>query len=183
VADETTENRIEVFEERRDALKRAANGDKSALPVVREYLDARGPGYLEVFDLARISVRTQIKRIVGVEDLAAQEVLRRKAGALREEVVGSDPSPLERLLAERVVICWLQLHYAEQKYAEVALGNASADMAWAQEEWHQKRIDRLQRRYIGAIKGLAQVRKLLKPGIQINVAEQQVNVSGDLGKS
>jgi hypothetical protein len=88
----------------------------------------------------------------------------------------------ERLLADRVVMCWLQLYYAEQKYAEMALADGPI-VNWTQEEWHQKRIDRLQRRYIAAIKGLAQVRKLLKPSMQGNVAEQQVNVSGDLGKS
>jgi hypothetical protein len=181
VADETTEDRIASLEERRDVLRRAAKGDKSALPAVREYLDVRGPGYLEILNLARISVRTQIKRIVGEEDLFAYEVLRRKAGALREEVAGPDPSPLERLLAERVVMCWLQLHYAEQKYAEMALEDVPV-VNWTQEGWHQKRISRLQSRYLAAIKGLAQVRKLLKPSMQINVAEQQVNVSGTLGK-
>ena len=170
-----------TLEERRDALERAAKGDESALPAVREYLDGLGPGYVEVLNLARISVRTQIRRIVGEEDLFAQEVLRRKAGALREEVAGPDPPPLERLLADRVVMCWLHLQYAEQKYAEMALEDAPV-VNWMQEEWHQKRISRLQSRYLAAIKGLAQVRKLLKPSMQINVAEQQVNVSGDLGK-
>jgi hypothetical protein len=78
-------------------------------------------------------------------------------------------------------MCWLQLHYAEQKYAEIALEN-DPGVDWSQEEWHQRRIDRLQQRYLAAIKGLAQVRRLLKPSMQINVAEQQVNVSGDLGR-
>ena len=181
MADETTKDRGATLEEWRDALERAAKGDASALPAVREYLGSLGPGYVEVLNLARTSVRTQIKRIVGEENHFAQEVLRRKASALREEVAGPDPPPLERLLAERVVMCWLQLHYAEQKYAEVALEDASI-VDWTREEWHQKRISRLQNRYLGAIKGLAQVRRLLKPSMQINVAEQQVNVSGHLGK-
>ena len=38
------------------------------------------------------------------------------------------------------------------------------------------RQDRTQRRLTNACKALAQIRKLLGPNIQINVAEQQVNV-------
>lgn len=169
----------EALAETHDAIQRAREGDESGLPAVRAYLDERGPEYLEVLDLARLSQETQIQRIVGAEDLAAQEILRGKAGGLREEVAGPDPSPLERLLADRVVMCWLQLHYAEQKYAEVALQSVPS-LDWEQEELHQKRIDRLQRRYIAAIKSLAQVRRLLGPNVQVNLAEQQMNFGGDL---
>ena len=43
--------------------------------------------------------------------------------------------------------------------------------------YHQKRLDRLHRRYLSAMRSLAQVRKLLKPKVaQINIGEkQQIN--------
>ena len=91
---------------------------------------------------------------------------------MRKEVAGPDPSPLERLLAERVVACWLQLQQAEAAYA----GNLGKPTT-SQDEYHQRRLDRLHRRYLSAIRTLAQVRKLLTPTVtQINVAQQQVNM-------
>ena len=48
-------------------------------------------------------------------------------------------------------------------------------------EWHafyQKWQERSQRRFLSAVKALAQVRKLLGVNVQINFAEQQVNVAG-----
>ena len=38
--------------------------------------------------------------------------------------------------------------------------------------------DRAHRRYLSAIRTLAQVRRLLTPAVQINVGENQVNVAG-----
>src|SRR5262249_8328204 len=48
----------------------------------------------------------------------------------------------------------------------------------ASEVWVQQRQDRAQARFLAAIKALAQVRKLLKPGttVQVNIAQQQVNL-------
>lgn len=167
--------------EAQDAIKRAGEGDESALPAVRRYLDERGPEYLDVLDVARIAKEVQIKRVFGPDDLVAQEVMERKMERMRREILGPSgaPSPLEGLLADRIVLCWLQLYYAETKHAERNLEDAP-DINWTQDEYHQRRVDRLQRRYLAAIKGLAQVRKLLGPSVQINVAEQQVNVAGDL---
>ena len=159
-----------------DAIERARKGDESALPAVRKYLDEKGPGYLDIVDLARIAKETQIKRVFGPEELVAREAMERKSELMREEIVGPDPSPLEGLLADRVILCWIQLYYAEIKQAERAVTN----IAWTEDEYNQKRVDRLQRRYLAAIKGLAQVRKLLRPSVQINVAEQLVNVAGDV---
>jgi hypothetical protein len=34
----------------------------------------------------------------------------------RTEVAGETPSPLERLLAERVALCWLAANYADAEY-------------------------------------------------------------------
>ena len=51
-----------------------------------------------------------------------------------------------------------------------------AGRPWDGDECLQRRQDRTQRRFTNACKALAQIRKLLGPNIQINVAEQQVNV-------
>ena len=154
-----------------ELLRQAEEGDETVLPVVREVLDkglgqelARIGG-----DLAKTAERDLISVMSGT-NLLLKEAVSRKLEAMREEVAGPSPTPLERLLAERVVACWLQLQYAEKIYAQ-NLG----DFTMAQSEYHQRRLDRLHKRYLSAIRTLAQIRKL-GPLVQINVAEQQVNM-------
>ena len=73
---------------------------------------------------------------------------------------------------DRVALCWLHLHYAEGTYAQKMDG---LDAAWS--EHHQRRIDRAQRRYLQAIRTLAQVRRLAVPAtnVQVNLGQHQVN--------
>ena len=91
---------------------------------------------------------------------------------MREELAGGNPSPLEKLGAERVASCYLQLHYAELIYNQEL-----PKFTNEQDDYYQRRLDRLHRRYLSAMRSLAQVRKLLKPKVaQINIGEkQQIN--------
>jgi hypothetical protein len=107
------------------------------------------------------------------DNLFAREMLERQVERVKVELSGADPSPLERLLVERIACCWLQVNYAETKNAEYAKGGS-----FQASEYYQKRVERAQRRYLQAIKALAQVRRLLGPSVQVNVAERQVNVAG-----
>jgi len=78
---------------------------------------------------------------------------------------------LERLLSKRIAVCWLQLQYYEAIYAQ----NLSK-FTITQSEYHQRRIDKAHRRYLSAIRTLAQIRKL-GPAVQINIAEKQINTA------
>ena len=90
---------------------------------------------------------------------------------LRAEVAGDNPTPLETLLAERIALCWLHVNLCE-----TTLAQRGGDMTLAVAEYHQKRLDRAHKRYLGAIKALAQVRRLQLPAIQMNIGGKQVNV-------
>ena len=68
-------------------------------------------------DVTKIAERGVVKRFSG-DDPLVQEVLPPQLKAKREELAGPEPSPLEELLAERIVACWLQLRYAEAIYAQ-----------------------------------------------------------------
>jgi hypothetical protein len=112
--------------------------------------------------------RSIVKRMSG-NDVFSQEAIPRNLKAMREEVAGQNPSPLERLLAERITVCWLELQYFEAIYAQ-NLGKLTI----TQSDYHQRRIDTAHRRYLSSIKALAQIRKL-GPAVQINIAEKQIN--------
>ncbi len=59
---------------------------------------------------------------------------------------------------------------AESRYAEtMKAGSISFELS----EYHQRRCERAQRRYLAAIKSLAQVRRLIIPMVQVNIARQQ----------
>jgi hypothetical protein len=104
------------------------------------------------------------------KNLGFKEALTRKMGHLRRDAAGPDPSPLERLLADRIALCWLTLHDAEVRFAQ------SKDLTIKQADHWQRRIDSCHRRYLTAIKALATVRKLAVPAVQVNIARKQVNV-------
>jgi hypothetical protein len=83
--------------------------------------------------------------------------MHRKLDRLRDELLGPRPMPLERLLVERVVSCWLYLEYLEfvfynKESVTLELGAC-----------YQQSISAAQKRYLAAIKSLAVVRRLAVP--------------------
>ncbi len=75
---------------------------------------------------------------------------------------------------ERIVACWLQVAYADHHAARFEQQGGR----FVQGEYWQRQQDRAHRRYLSAIRTLAQVRRLLQPAVQVNIAENQVNVAG-----
>jgi len=105
------------------------------------------------------------------------DIMRRGVvGRLRRAWVGPDPTSLETALVERVAACWLALVYAEGTYGQ-RLGGTGARLTWDEDEYHRKRVDQAERRYLRAIKALAEVRRLQLPAVQLNIGERQVNVA------
>jgi hypothetical protein len=168
-----TKSRSELINELRLLVAQAHEGDEEVPRRIRRALE-EAPDSAQILSniLAKRAERLFVKKLCG-DDLLLGEALSLQLQEMRKQVAGPDPSsPLERLLAERVVACWLQLQQAEAAYA-ASLG----ELATSQEEYHQRRLDRLHRRYLSAIRSLAQVRKLLAPTVtQINLAQQQVNM-------
>ena len=157
-----------------EAIERTSEEDESALPAIRRRLDAQSEEWWAANDFARMTARVQIGQICE-DNLFAREMLERQVERFKTELSGVNPSPLERLLVERIACCWLQVNFAEIKNAEYAKVGGSSFQA---SEYYQKRVERSQRRYLQAIKALVQVRRLLGPSVQVNIARQQVNLAG-----
>jgi hypothetical protein len=87
------------------------------------------------------------------------------------ELAGPDPSPLEALLVERVVLDWFQVLMADTLVAHHQFEGSKK-----MREEHQRQHDRASKRFLASAKALAQVRRLLGPNIQVNIAEKQLNV-------
>lgn len=156
-------------------VEKARHGDETALAELKSHLKDRPQDWqqlcLIVGDLASLAERSLIKAAAG-HDLLVKDAIRVKLDHMEAEFLGPAPTPLERLLGQRIRACWLQLSYAEGIYAQMG------DLTLTEGEYFQRRMDRVQRRYLAAIKALAQVRRLLGPSVQLNVGLQQVNVAG-----
>jgi hypothetical protein len=163
-----------------DHLKRAQNGDQSTVPALKRML--RDSALVERYggSIAWQAEQALIRKTADDNFLFA-EALTRKLELLRGELAGPNPTPLERLLVERVVACWLQVNDAD-----IRLTQNEPKLTLAQGEYHHRNRDRAHRRYLAALKALALVRKLAIPVLQVNMTTgpQQNIVQGtaDLDK-
>jgi hypothetical protein len=137
-------------------LKRAEQGDRSVLPELREALNADANLWQHYGDLAAQAEAALILLAAG-KNLLLAESLQRKLRALKDELGGESPSPLERLLVERTTATWLQVSYFDGLLAQ-AKGASEA-----QAKMLQRQQDAAHRRHLTAVKTLATVRKLLRP--------------------
>jgi hypothetical protein len=168
----TPAERRELLIELRSVVSQAQEGDEEALSKVGEIIK-KTPNFARHFgDLNAQAERGYIERVAS-NNPVIQKALPVQLESMRKDIAGSDPSPLERLCAQRIVACWVQLQYADLLYIQ-NLPNLSLE----QDEHYQKRLDRLHKRYLSAVRSLAQVRKLLKPSAtQINIGDKQINMA------
>ena len=154
----------EVMERLNNVRKRAQAGDESAVPQVQEIF-AELPDLMKFMgDLAGRAERYLVIAIAG-KDLEFREAVFGKLKTMRAELSGPNPTPLEKLLVERVVATWLHAHHADCKYA------LAKDTPFAYGDYLQRQQDRAHRRYLSAIKTLAVVRRLALPiQVDVNVA-------------
>ena len=152
--------------ELRKLVERAQNGDETTVPRIRALL--KSPGAVGTFggDLAELVVWSFTKSLGG-KDVGFREDVLRKLELLRAELLGDNPTPVERILVERVVACWLQVQAAELRAAQ------STDTYLKQLDFQQRRMDATNRRFLAAVKTLALVRKLAVPILQMNIAKKQ----------
>jgi hypothetical protein len=88
--------------------------------------------------------------------------------------LGYEASPLlEQMLIDHLLLCWVRLQLAEHTYTGCIKegGTLNQGIFW------EKRLSAVQRRYLRAVETLARIRRMDLPTIQINVADQQVNIA------
>jgi len=156
-----------------ELVEKAGKGDKKPLPEIRKILKESPELAWQLMDVGRVAEWRYTEIMLKEEDFGLKEVLRCQLAAMREEIAGDNPSPLERLLAERIVLTWLQIQLFEDLYAS----SMSKSMTIAQGNYKQKMIDQAYKRHLSTIRTLAQIRKL-GSAVQINIAEKQINTTG-----
>jgi hypothetical protein len=137
-------------------LQRAEAGDRSVLPQLQRALDGNPALWRGYGDLAA-HAEASLAMLAAGPDLLLAESLKRKLAELKAELGGESPSPLEKLLVERISMGWLQVNYYDGLLAQAA-GAGEARLRAL-----QRQQDAAHRRHLAGIKQLAVVRKLLRP--------------------
>jgi hypothetical protein len=153
---EAKRDEVPYTEEIRVLLVRAQQGDTSVLPQLRELLDGRPELWQRLGDL-RGHVEEALLDLAAGKSLLAREAIRRRMDELRAELSVPTPTPVEKLLIDRVVVGWAQVYLADlDELQKAKAGTQQAAQA-------HRRQTAAQTRYLAALKHLALIRKLLRP--------------------
>ena len=160
---------------------KAEAGEKGARRELRMAIRNSTPEVVaKASDIARKGHKILIGTAAGGDPLM-EEALSVRLGLMRAQIAGEDPSPLEALLTDRVVSCWLLVELLE------ALTSAQLQSGKHMKGKHVPDYflsfvlrwqERAPRRYLSAIRELARITKLQSdtPDVQYNT---QVNISPD----
>jgi hypothetical protein len=130
------------------------------------FMDAlRDPDTLDQYgDVALYAKLSLLRQICG-DNQATRNAILFKMAKIRLDLVGPDPSPLEGLLADRVVLGWLHVHTLEMTYGD------GSGLRPAEAGRHQRALSRAHTRYLAALKTLAVVQRLAVPVLQARLRE------------
>jgi hypothetical protein len=154
--------------------QRAGAGDEEASQALIEACRTVPKLWEIMSTLSSMAVRSWVDLLAadrpgaGVTRRTIEKEIERK----RNEVAGANPSPLERLLAERVALCWVAVTHADAQYTR----KLKEGMSFREGEYYSKRCEQTQQQLLKAIESLARVRRLLTP-MQINIGQNQINLS------
>jgi hypothetical protein len=152
-------------------VEQAQQGDTTILPLIRTLLD-QVPALWENSHVLAHQVEKAWTNALSGPDLMSKEIIAREVEGLRSQLLGTQPTPLEKLLVDRICICWLAIQHAELHAARRF--NERAVVLTQSEEYRQ---DKVHHRFLSAIRELARVRKLLQPttNVQVNIGAHQTN--------
>ena len=147
----------------------ALGGDKAACKVL--YARSEETGVVDSLVESLTGSAHRVRKLTHSNPLL-NEAYRRKMNQMRDDLGVKTGTELEKLLIERIVLCWYHLNDMETRYASQMKDELGMEKA----VYLQKSLDRAEARYQAAIKSLAVVRRLQIPAVQVNIGEKQVNI-------
>jgi hypothetical protein len=166
------------LEDLRVLSERAEDGDREARRELRAAVRASAPEVVAcASDVGRRAQRMLV-RTAAAGDPLIEEALEAKLDLMRYEIAGENPTPLEVLLTERVVSCWMLVELLEvltsaQLRRGEAVKRVPVSYLLQMVRWQES----ANRRFLAAVRELAGGRKPIRPGVQIDAVEQQANVA------
>jgi hypothetical protein len=153
----TTERRTELVRQLQGFWDRVAIGYPATRDLLKKHFDMAPEQFISMFrgDMAERVIEAILDRVAG-QDLGQREAILRKTEEHRGALAGPFPSAIEALLAERCAVLHLAAHEADLfQYRNMdRLSSKKAD-------FHERRRDRANRRYLSALKALTLVKEKL----------------------
>lgn len=156
---------VKELEQGSDTLQRADAGDPEARALLARALDEH-PAFLAREGSLALRAEEALLDVTSSANWLLKESRRRMLRAASREIAGPNPSPLEAALAQSAALA-----FAEVQYLQTLTFRSGSTEAL------DKRLSRAHARAMSAAKTLAVVRRLAAPVVQLNIAEQQVNVA------
>jgi hypothetical protein len=179
---------VQALELSKDAKERLAEleelsakaecGDKAARAELRKAVRESSPEIVrEASDIARRGQWGLIKTAAAGE-LLVEEALVARLDLMRREIGGPDPSPLEVLLTERVVSCWILLELLELLTSAqlVPPGKNQRLLPHSLLKFYLGWQEKANRQFLSAIRELAKVRRLQTGVPNSNTNNVQINL-------
>jgi hypothetical protein len=140
---------------------RASRGDKTCREEVRALLDCpdRGPCLIDGVGSMANMVRVSLVEQIAGKDIFLQEALPLRLEHMHNAIAGPDPSPLEALLAETIVIDWLYL------YRHQSLVTRIQGVQLDHLDFLGKMVDKAHRRFMKSIETMARIRRCAIPNL------------------
>lgn len=150
-------------------IQLAKEGRQEILPTLRHALDVHPELWRHYGNIARQAQAAWLN-LIGGTDLYMQETMSRFAEAQRADLAGPDATPLEKLMAERIVAINLEVGYYEAMLGQHVgrSGNKVLDHLHRRHEIAEGRLQ-------AAMINLARIRKLLPRVLKIDLV-----VSGEV---
>jgi hypothetical protein len=144
---------------RLSALVELANRKREKEPDLHKFISDH-PDLFDKVGLISNSVRSAIIRKLSGEAEGTRVSLKYEYEAFIKRLSSEDDSPLERLMIERIGMCWLRVLYAENA-CTMLMGTTQT---FKQFEFADRQLGRAHARYVKAVESLARHRAILAAG-------------------
>jgi hypothetical protein len=121
---------------------------------LRHLVDAPSEVWHHLADLAARVERSWLD-LLSAEHPFLAKALKGMAQEMKTDLLGDHPTPLERLLVDQVVCCWLEVHHAEAEAERLPSGSAKPA------GFRRRHLKAAQRRFQAAVKALRDLRTLV----------------------
>ena len=172
--------KLETYEKLRDLIKRTNTEKPKAddLAALRRLFDEEPDLWHSIGNMAKRTLE-HLCRTYYHQSAYLQECVDRQLEEMRTQFGYGESSPLEKILIEQILVCYVNLYVLEINSATKLCESHSteAGLYW------DRRLTGAQRRFRRACESLARVKKLLRnsPTLQFNVSTsggQQLNIAG-----
>jgi hypothetical protein len=100
------------FQQLQELSKRVKAGDESAIAEIQQILNSNDALWRQLGDVEKSTEAMLIEVADG--SAASMESVRRSVAAMKQSLLGEQPTPLERMAVGRVVACWLFAHFVDR---------------------------------------------------------------------